>query len=160
MSNKVFEYIEYNSVDDAIKDLEKLTKIDVTSGKTTNQDLIDALEDVMIILCKCTSIEFDEVTKNQLSNTLKNLGYTTFNKVYPSYVDAEMKLLAAMNSKDNATFPMSALSQLIDTPLKTFRYGMSKLCEGGFNYGWIGEWLKTQGISVVEKNKADNELNI
>ena len=53
------------------------------------------------------------------------------------------------------SFPLSAISNLIDAKRGSFGYIMGKLTEGG-NESWLGTWLSTQE-EAEQQNQPENE---
>ena len=81
------------------------------------------------------------------------------------YSDAATKFIAkeggsideTLKSVDDIRFPLSAFSQILDASPSAYQYGWSKMLDGGKDYSWIAEWLKTQNNK--ELNQEENVNN-
>lgn len=117
---------------------------------------------VMINIQKSVNFNFDEQQRKEYSEALKQLGCTTFKNAHNCFKGESRTIGEVLKLNGNIEFPLSALSQLIDTDESTFSYGLSKMAEGN-EYSWVSQWLNAQGVEYdkiddyVEKSKIYNK---
>ena len=146
------EIVPYKSFDEALLDLTSIDPCDLTSKQTSQQEAVAFCKKVMTILLRCEKLSFKDKQIQELSETLKTLGATTYENANEKFIADKKKFGEAVLSKGDIQFPLSVFTNIIDNNPESFRYGFSKAVEGGEEHSWIGEWLKTQNQKEQSRN--------
>ncbi|MBO5884985.1 MAG: hypothetical protein J6Q51_04235, partial [Clostridia bacterium] len=153
----------FKTFNEIIEDLKTITplKQDLSNEQDMNSVLV-MIKRVMINIQKASRFGFTEQQIEVYSQALKELGCTNYKNSHESFrAEGSRSLSETMSLNKNIEFPLSALTQLIDTNSSTFEFGLAKMSEGD-EYSWISTWLKAQGIEYKnfdEYVKGSNKYN-
>lgn len=153
----------FNTFNDIIEDLKTISplKQDLSNEQDMSNVLV-MIKRVMINIQKSAHFQFTDQQKEIYSQALKELGCTNYKNSHESFrAQGNRSLGETMSLYKNIEFPLSALTQLIDTSSLTFDIGMDKMTEADAD-SWICTWLKAQGINyenIDEYVKGSNKYN-
>ena len=150
------QYLEtltpYGSLEEFYRDLSRIETIDYTSAETTMEDAVAHSRKVLEVLVRAENLDMSTEQKN-VSEALKLIGCVPWPQANEKFQDRST--IGELLYKENASFPLTAYQQLIDAEPNTYRFGWSKLIDGGAEYSWMGEWLFTQ--QMAEQAKANQK---
>jgi hypothetical protein len=134
----------YQTFEQFYKALEQLPVCDFANEKTSLAKAIEFSKKFMTIMSKSEYLRLDYQQQEMVSQLLKQKGACKYDQAAEKFKPKKEENIHSMvTSSGNVYFPLSAMSQMIDTSNETFRIAMSKMNDGG-KESWCMEWVNSQ----------------
>lgn len=132
----------YNNQEEFFKDLSKIKYCDLKSEKTSIKKAVQFCSKIMNCFLRAENILPD---KQILEAILIKIGACEYKEAHKKFITNKGSMGEISGLENNIQFPLAAFNQIINNKSQSsYEYGWGKMLDGGKNYSWVANWLKTQ----------------